>query len=245
MEKRCSGNTKKRSQGYIYKKQLAQSRPHCHGMTPGGGYQQPPGNGPIFCQYSNHDLAAQNAALREQLLSQHHRHDHERQRLLRALKKPGQSKSDDIIAAVNEEWQHCWATREQETAAQFQTHQEGMQRYMDDMAAYFHFQLENMHVHNVDTVCFFQSEMAYLGRAISEKDELARKLKKENAVLVAQNKEMYSELCTLKADAAEPPNSREDGLTNEVLLGQVEKLEDAFESLAVHKEELEGLRADW
>ncbi|XP_061560450.1 uncharacterized protein LOC133417024 isoform X1 [Phycodurus eques] len=231
------------------------------GMTPGRGHRPPPENGLIFCQYSNLELAAQNAALREQLRFQHHRYDHERQRLLRALKKPGESDPENIVAAVDKAWQRRWAAREQEAAAQFQSHREGVQRYVDDMALHFHSQLEILHVHNVDTVCYFQGEMEYMqwhmGRAISEKDELVQNLKKENSVLVAENKAMSSQLCKFNADTPEPENAREEddrsqaerqGETSpavDELREQVEMLGDTFKSLAVREEELQVLEADW
>ncbi|XP_037135738.1 uncharacterized protein LOC119139287 [Syngnathus acus] len=252
MEKSSSGNTKKRSLGNNYKKQFSHfsrgsfsNRPYHQlhpGMNPGGSYRHPSENGLILCQYSNGELAAENAALREQLVLQHHRHDHERQRLLRALKKPNESNSENLIAVVNEQWQQWWAIREQETATQFQTQLVGMQLYMDEMAAHFCTELESMHEHNVDTVCYFQSEMQYMHwhmeQAISEKDDIIKNLKKENSSLMAQNKEMSSHLRKFKAENPETRDTLkalEDRLqaeqevkmspTIEELLEEVEKLD--------------------
>ncbi|XP_019749439.1 uncharacterized protein LOC109530281 [Hippocampus comes] len=266
MEKSCSANAKKRSfgnnskkpfshftNGSFQKTQYHQLQP---GMNPGGSYRYPAENGLTLCQFSNSRLAAQNAALREQLVLQHHRHDHERQQLLRALKKPNESKSENLIALVNEQWQQWWAIREQETADQFQTQWVGMQWYIEEMAVHCCTQLETMHEHNVDTVCYFQNEMEYLRwrmeRVISERDDLIKNLKKENSFLLAENKELSSQLSKFKAETPEMQNTlkaledqlqaEQEAKTSPAIEGpleQVKTLEESFKILSVHEEELE------
>ncbi|XP_077409958.1 uncharacterized protein LOC144040046 [Vanacampus margaritifer] len=214
MDKSYSGSIKKMSFGNNDKKPFSHiskgnfpKKPYhrvCSGMIPGGNHRHPTENGLNLCQSSNSELAAQNAALREQLLLQHHRHDHERRRLLRVLKKPNEPNVENLIAAVNEQWQQWWAIREQETAAQFQTQRVSMQWYMDEMVVHFCTQLESMHERNVDAVGYFQSAMECMRWrvewAVAEKDDLIKHLEYENSSLMAENEELSSQLSKFKAE---------------------------------------------
>ncbi|XP_057681090.1 uncharacterized protein LOC130909047 [Corythoichthys intestinalis] len=213
MEKGYSGNVKKKSSGNKHKKTFSHlvkwgfpSRPlQLHpGFAPGVVYHDTPENGFILYQHSYNELVAQNAALRDQLAFQRNRHEHERQRLLKALKKPN---SDVLITAVNDKWQQWWAIREQQIAAQLQTEWHGMHWYINEMNANFCSHMESLYEQNAEIVGYLQSQMDnmqwYTERAIAEKNDLIKNLRKENAVLKAQNKEMTFQLCKFKAETPE------------------------------------------
>ncbi|XP_051909853.1 uncharacterized protein LOC127592874 [Hippocampus zosterae] len=107
------------------------------------------------------------------------------------LKMTYEDDSNNMVAAINAEWQKWWAYREQETADQFQTQWENMQWHMDDMAAHFQSALDVMQRHNLEMSTYFRNGMErlrqHMGRVIREKDDLIAELRRENGILVAVN----------------------------------------------------------
>ncbi|XP_061522392.1 uncharacterized protein LOC133396497 isoform X1 [Phycodurus eques] len=110
------------------------------------------------------------------------------------LNKTFEDDANNMVAAINVEWQKWWAYREQETAEQFQTQRENMQWHMDDMAVRFNTELDSMRRHNLEMSAYFRSEMESLQQhmveVVQEKDELIAKLRRENYILGAENGEM-------------------------------------------------------
>lgn len=110
------------------------------------------------------------------------------------LKMTYEEDSNNMVAALNAEWQNWWAYREQETADQFQTQWENMQWHMDDMAAHFKTALDVMQRHNLEMSAYFRNGMEtlqqHMGRVIQEKDDLIAELRRENGILVAENGEV-------------------------------------------------------
>ncbi|XP_077409840.1 uncharacterized protein LOC144039994 [Vanacampus margaritifer] len=105
------------------------------------------------------------------------------------LKMTWEDNSNNMVAAINAEWQKWWAYREQETAEQFQTQWENMQWHMNDMTA----QLESMQRHNLEMSAYFRSEMEslkqHMGQVIHEKDDMIAKLQQENCILATERGE--------------------------------------------------------
>ncbi|XP_054621516.1 uncharacterized protein fbxo15 isoform X2 [Dunckerocampus dactyliophorus] len=126
------------------------------------------------------------------------------------LKKAWEDDSNNLVTAINAEWQQWWAFREQETADQFQTQWESMQWHMNDMATQFQMELEGMQRHNFEIIAYFKIEMErlhqHMRRVVQEKNCLIAKLQNEVSCLVTKNGET-SQRHNLTHEACKDQNS--------------------------------------
>ncbi|XP_019721853.1 golgin subfamily A member 6-like protein 6 [Hippocampus comes] len=123
------------------------------------------------------------------------------------LKRAREDDSENIVAAVNAEWQQWWSVREQEAAAQLQAQWESAQWHAEEMAAQFNAKLQSVQRHSTDTVVYYKAELErqqwHMSRSVMEKDDVIAKLTKENCLLEADQTALSGQILKLETEACE------------------------------------------
>ncbi|XP_061613574.1 trichohyalin-like [Phyllopteryx taeniolatus] len=123
------------------------------------------------------------------------------------LKRAREDDSENIVAAVNTEWQQWWSVREQEAVAQLQAQWETAQWHAEGMAAQFNAKLESVQRHSTDTALYFKAELErqqwHMNQSVMEKDEMIAKLTKENRLLGSDHTALSGQLLKLESEASQ------------------------------------------
>ncbi|XP_077592219.1 uncharacterized protein LOC144209655 [Stigmatopora nigra] len=129
----------------------------------------------------------------------------------RLLKRTREDESENMVAALNAEWQRWWGVREREAAAQLRAQWENAQWHAEEMAAYFNAKLESVERHAAETAVYYRAELERqrwdVNRSLAEKDDVIAELRKDNSMLGNDHRALSSQVLRLEAEAAQMQRS--------------------------------------